>query len=132
MTTTEHAPTPDTAATTDPPILPKPLHAAHPQAPNQPILVADALTGTPTWIYPNAPAPAPPPRVDPMAQRILAAGAAAPLIGWGGVMFFGAVAGATTGLGYAAACVVGFAVIKSSSGKSAGNNVSIRIDNRGR
>jgi hypothetical protein len=110
-----------------------PLQAAHPQAPSQPVLVADQLTGTPVWIYPNTPEPAPPPRVDPMAQRIIAAGCAAPLIGWGGSMFFGAMAGATTGLGYAAVCCASAALIKvSAGGKGSGANVNIRIDNRGR
>jgi hypothetical protein len=109
-----------------------PLQAAHPQSPHQPVLVADQLTGTPVWIYPNAPEPAPPPRVDPMAQRIMAAGCAAPLIGWGGDMLFGAVAGATTGLGYIAVCCASAALIKMSGSKGSGNSVSIRIDNRGR
>lgn len=130
MTTTDHAPAPDTTPAAGPSPLYKPLHPAHPQAPQQPILVADQLTGTPTWIYPNAPAPAPPPRVDPMAQRVLAAGAAAPFIGWGGSMVFNAVAGATTGIGYLAVCLVAGAFLRGS--KSGGNNVQIRIDNRGR
>ncbi len=50
-------PTAPTAATPRTPLQP-----AHPQAPNQPVLVADQLTGTPVWIYPSAPDPAPPPR----------------------------------------------------------------------
>lgn len=129
MTATEqHAP----PTTTSPPLA-KPLHPAHPQAPNQPILVADLATGTPTWVYPPEPPQQTAPRVDPMAQRIMAAGCASPLIGWGGSMFFGAVAGASTGIGYAAVCCASFAVIKLSSGsKSGGNSVNIRIDNRGR
>lgn len=129
MTVTEQT-TADTKPATPP--LQQPLHPAHPQAPNQPVLVADQLTGTPTWIYPSTPQPPPPPRVDPVAQRILAAGAAAPLVGWGGVLFFGAVAGATTGIGYAAVCCASAAVIKLSRGSSSGTNVSVRIDNRGR
>lgn len=120
--TAGHAPTP-------PP--PQPLHPAHPDAAAQPVLVADLLTGSPTWIYPPQPAPAAPQRVDPMAQRIMAAGLASPLIGWGGSMFFGAMAGAETGLGYAAICCASVAVIKLSGGsKGGGNNVQIRIDNR--
>jgi hypothetical protein len=108
-----------------------PLHPAHPEVAAQPVLVANLLDGTPTWIYPPQPAPAAPTRVDPMAQRIMAAGAAAPLIGWGGSQFFGAMAGATTGLGYAAICCASVAVIRMGRGsKSAGANVSIRIDNR--
>lgn len=129
MTVTEQ--TAADTPTTSP--LHKPLHPAHPQAPSQPVLVADQLTGNPVWIYPNTPPPPPPPRVDPVAQRILAAGAAAPLVGWGGVMFFGAVAGATTGIGYAAVCCASAAVIKLTRGTSStGANVNIRIDNRGR
>lgn len=127
MTTTEQ-----TAEHAPPDALTKPLRAAHPQAPNQPVLVADQLTGTPVWIYPNPPAAVPPPRVDPVAQRVLAAGAAAPLIGWGGSLFFGAMAGATTGLGYAAICCASVAILKASSKGGSGANVSIRIDNRGR
>lgn len=130
MTTTQQ-PAADTKAPQAP--LQQPLHPAHPDAPNQPILVEDLATGNPTWVYPPPSQHAPPPRVDPMAQRILAAGAAAPLIGWGGTMFFGAMAGATTGIGYAAVCCASAAVIKlSSSSKGAGNSVNIRIDNRGR
>jgi hypothetical protein len=133
MTTTyRQAAADNTHADAAPTPLDKPLQAAHPQAPAQPVLVADQLTGAPVWIYPNTPPPPPPPRVDPVAQRILAAGAAAPLLGWGGVMFFGAVAGATTGLGYAAVCAVSYAVIRTGGGKSgSGANVNIRIDNRG-
>lgn len=124
--TDQHAP-----PTTAPPIS-KPLYPAHPDAPNQPILVEDLSTGTPTWVYPPPSRPELAARVDPMAQRIMAAGAAAPLIGWGGSMFFGAMAGASTGLGYAAVCMVSFAVIRTSGGGKSGNSVNIRIDNRGR
>lgn len=132
MTTTQHAAT-DTPAAAPPP-LSKPLRPAHPDAAHQPILVQDLATGTPTWVYPPPSQASESPRVDPMAQRIMAAGAAAPLIGWGGSMFFGAMAGATTGLGYAAVCAVSFAVIRTSSGggKGGGNSISIRIDNRAR
>lgn len=105
----------------------QPLYPAHPDAPSQPVLVADLLTGAPTWVYPTPPAAAPEPRVDKVAQRILAAGAVSPLIGWGGSMFFGAMAGATTALGYGAICVTG-AVILRKGGKS-GVNVNVRIDN---
>lgn len=121
-----------TEKTTTAPPLQQPLHPAHPDAATQPVLVADMLTGTPTWVYPQQPAPPPPPaRIDPVAQRIVAAGLASPLVGWGGSMFFGAMAGATTGLGYAAVCCVSLAVIR--HGRSAsGSNVNIRIDNRGR
>jgi hypothetical protein len=108
----------------------QPLRPAHPDAPAQPVLVADLLTGTPTWVYPPAATTPAPPRVDPLAQRILACGAAAPLIGVGANMVFGAMAGATTAIGYAAVCVVGAAALR--RGGSAGNNVNIRIDNRGR
>ncbi|MFK0182323.1 hypothetical protein ACIQVR_40935 [Streptomyces xanthochromogenes] len=107
----------------------QPLQPAHPEAPNQPVLVADALTGTPVWIYPTTPTPPPPPRVDPWAQRILAAGAASPLIGWSGSLFFGAMAGATTAIGYGAVCVAG-AVVLRKGGKGNGVNVKVRIDNR--
>lgn len=113
--------------TLDPTVRP-PLYPAHPEAPNQPVLVADALTGTPVWIYPNPTTPAPQPKVDPWAQRILAAGAASPLIGWSGSLFFGAMAGASTAIGYAAICVGG-AVVLRKSGKGSGVNVNIRIDN---
>lgn len=114
--------------TLDPSTRP-PLYPAHPQAPNQPVLVADALTGTPTWIYPSTPPPAPEPRVDKVAQRILAAGAVSPLIGWSGSMFFSAMAAATTAIGYGAICVAGAVVLRKSS-KSNGVNVNISIDNR--
>lgn len=131
MTTTQQAAT--GIPTAAPPPLNKPLYPAHPDAANQPVLVEDLATGNPTWVYPPPGQAPPPPLVDPMAQRIIAAGAAAPLIGWGGSMFFGAMAGATTGLGYAAVCAVSWAVIRtSSSSKGSGNSVSIRIDNRGR
>jgi hypothetical protein len=108
----------------------QPLHPAHPDAPAQPVLVADLLTGTPTWVYPPAATTPTPPRVDPLAQRILACGAAAPLIGIGADMVFGAMAGATTAIGYAAVCIVGAAALR--HGRGGGNNVNIRIDNRGR
>lgn len=120
-----------TAPATVPPPLRQPLHPAHPDAANQPVLVADELTGTPVWIYPNPPQQAAAPRIDPMAQRIMAAGAAAPLIGYGGNLFFGAMAGATTALGYLAACLACAAFLRAGGSKS-GNSVSIRIDNRGR
>lgn len=129
MTTTTDA----QAQAVAPEALRKPLHPAHPDAANQPILVEDLATGSPTWVYPPPSRAEAQPRVDPMAQRIMAAGCASPLIGWGGSMFFGAVAGASTGIGYAAVCCASFAVVKLSSGsKSGGNSVSIRIDNRGR
>lgn len=108
----------------------QPLYPAHPDAPAQPVLVADLLTGTPTWVYPPAATTPAPSRVDPLAQRILACGAAAPLIGWSGSVLFGAMAGASTAIGYAAVCVVGAAALR--RGGSGGNNVKIRIDNRGR
>lgn len=105
----------------------QPLYPAHPDAPQQPTLVADLLTGNPVWIYPTTPASAPPPRVDPWAQRILAAGAASPLIGWSGSMFFGAMAGATTAIGYGAICVAGAVVLRKSS-KSSGVNVNVSVN----
>ncbi|MFD9564376.1 hypothetical protein [Streptomyces sp. NPDC059994] len=114
--------------TTDPSVPRPPLYPAHPEAPQQPTLVADLLTGTPTWIYPPAPTVAPPPRVDPWAQRILAAGAVSPLVGYGGSLFFGAMAGATTAIGYGAICVAG-AVVLRRGGKNSGVNVNVSINN---
>lgn len=115
-----------------PPVDPlaRPLHPAHPEVEAKPVLVADLLTGSPTWVYPPQPVPTSAPRVDPMAQRILAAGAVAPLIGWGGNMLFGAIAGATTGIGYLALCLIAAAALRAGSGRQGA--VNIRIDNRGR
>ncbi|MFJ2630861.1 hypothetical protein ACIO6U_02705 [Streptomyces sp. NPDC087422] len=110
------------------PPLQQPLHPAHPEAPGQPVLVANLLDGTPTWIYPPQSAAAPASRVDPWAQRIMAAGAAAPLFGWGAAIAFDAMAGATTALGYLAACLVAAALLRAGSG--GGGKVNIRIDNR--
>lgn len=42
---------------------------------------------------------------DPWPKRILAGAAAAPMVGWGGSMLFGALAGATTAIGLLAACL---------------------------
>jgi hypothetical protein len=107
-----------------------PLYPAHPDAPSQPVLVADALTGTPTWIYPSPPPAAPQPKVDPWAQRILAAGGVSPLVGWAGAEFFGAMAGASTAIGYTAACLFLAWIIRAGGGKATGVNVNVRIENR--
>ena len=122
---TEAAPAPA------PPPLRQPLHPAHPDAATQPILVANMLDGTPTWVYPNPPKAETGPRFDPMAQRIMAAGLAAPLMGYGANLFFGAMAGATTALGYLAICLACAAYLRA-NGSKGGNNINIRIDNRGR
>jgi hypothetical protein len=111
---------------TDP--LAGPLHPAHPDTAAQPVLVADQLTGRPVFIYPTQPVPVVAPRVDPWAQRIMAAGAAAPLFGWGAAIALDAMAGATTALGYLAACMVAAALLRAGGGRS--GNVNIRIDNR--
>lgn len=107
----------------------QPLRPAHPEAPAQPVLVANLIDGTPTWIYPTQPAPAVAPRVDPWAQRIMAAGAAAPLFGWGAAIAFDAMAGATTAIGYLAACMVAAALLRAGGGGGK-TSVNVRIDNR--
>lgn len=69
-----------------------------------------------------------------MAQRILAAGAVSPLIGYGGSLLFGAMAGATTAIGYAAACLLLAWLIRNSSGGSGQVKVNVHVNNsvRGR
>lgn len=131
MTTTDHAPAPDTTATTGGSPLDKPLHPAHPDAPQQPILVADQLTGTPTWIYPNPPAAGAPPR-DPWPGRLISGGVAVSMpIGVAGLL--APQLATLTGPCFGVAAVLGGVwLLRSSGGRSSGTNVSIRIDNRGR
>jgi len=53
----------------------------------------------PVYEAPPAPyRPPDPPPYDPWPKRILATGAASPLVGWGGAMLFNALAGAVTAL----------------------------------
>ncbi len=65
--------------------------------------------------------PPPPARtgLDPRAQIILATGAAAPLVGWGGALLFNALAGATTALGL---IVVALLLARMSGGRGRGGD----------
>lgn len=113
---------------------------AQPAAALVPDAFMQGLDGQPVPLYAR-PIPVPPPAVpetftgarglDPWTQRILAAGAISPLVGWGGSMLFGAIAGATTALGYLAACLaIGFVLRATAGGGGGRTSVNIRIDNR--
>lgn len=98
--------------------------------------VRDEHTGVPVRVLRPAPlAPEPMPAqsvVDKRAQQILAAGAAAPLLGWGGSMLFGALAGATTAIGLLAACLALVWLLRGTGGRQGSVKVNVRVDNRGR
>lgn len=109
-------------------LMPGPAPDAFMDTPNGPV---GLYAHPPRQAIPDTFAP-PPARtgMDPVTQRILAAGAVAPLFGWGGSLFFGAMAGATTALAYLAACLAAAWLMRNSGGGSGKVSVSVKVDNR--
>jgi hypothetical protein len=122
-----------------------PTAYARPRNPHLPDVAApDAFMagadGQPIALYAHPPAPqasaipaslaGPAARIDPWTQRILAAGAVSPLIGWGCSMAFGALAGASTAIAYLAGCLALAYLMRSSGGGGGGRtNVKVNVHN---
>lgn len=72
--------------------------------------------------------PPPPAQPDVWPKRILCSAVAAPAFGWSASMLFGALAGATTALGYLAACIALGFLTRSSAGGGGKVRVDVRVD----
>lgn len=118
-----------------------PTAYARPRNPHLPEVAApDAFMagpdGQPIALYAHPPAPdipaslaGPAARIDPWTQRILAAGAVSPLIGWGCSMAFGALAGASTAIAYLAGCLALAYLMRSSGGGGGRTSVKVNVHN---
>lgn len=100
-------------------------------APLQQVLLPDGRVVTGYSMAPAAPAAAPGPAerqggIDPIAQRLAAAGVLAAGVGWGGSLFMTAVAAASTGLTALAVCLVAALALR----KRGGGGGTVRVDVR--